>query len=245
MPHSSHHEGPDEYIGRFRLEMLIAILLGIAALVGAAGAYFGHVAEGHSISSFNEGISQANVDFNQGIRDSTDSNLFYSQGNQKFVEYRLIFQEFAKDAYQGLKTNDETVATYIQKTLMDPALQKMVAWWETGSNTTKYSSPFVDQDPYYGNSIPDYAQGQKLDQQATSEFKSAKDSQEASFSSARKDEHQSNSYTLVEVLIASSLFLYGIASVTKGSVQIKLGFLGAGFVLFALSVIQLGRARWG
>ena len=45
---NSHSDG-DESVGGFRLELVIAVLLGLAALVGALSAYFGHVAEGHSI----------------------------------------------------------------------------------------------------------------------------------------------------------------------------------------------------
>src|SRR5262249_38397698 len=132
MPHVEHHqEGPEERIWRFRLEIVIAVLLGLAALVGAAGAYFGHVAEGHSISKFNEGISAANENFNSGIRAASDSSLFYNQGNQRLVQYQSIFQEYAKDAYQGTKTGDYTFPAYIQTTLMDQRLSKMVTWWTT------------------------------------------------------------------------------------------------------------------
>ena len=58
------------------------------------------------------------------------------------------------------------------------------------------------------------------------------------------NEIKSNRYTLVEVLIASALFLYGIASVTR-RYSIKLGFLAVGLALFTLSVVQLARVRWG
>jgi hypothetical protein len=243
MPHvEHHHEGPEERIGRFRLEMVIAILLGLAALVGAAGAYFGHVAEGHSISKFNEGISAANENFNQGIRAASDSSFFYNQGNQRLVQYQSIFQEYAKDAYQGTKTGDYTFPAYIQTTLMDERLSKMVTWWTTDGNTKKYNSPFVAKDPYFG--IPEFAKGAQLDQQASASFKKAKEIQAEKFDEGKQDEHKSNNYTLVEVLIASSLFLYGIASVSRGF-PIKMGFLVAGLVLFVLSVAQLGRARWG
>ena len=46
------------------------------------------------------------------------------------------------------------------------------------------------------------------------------------------------------MLIASALFLYGIASVSR-QLAIKLGFLGVGLSLFLLSVTQLARVRWG
>jgi hypothetical protein len=221
MPHIEHHSsGPDEHLWRFRVEIVIAVLLGLAAIVGATAAYFGHVAEGHAVKSYN-----------QAVRASNDSAFFYNQGNARFVQYQAIFLEYAKDAYQGTKTNDYTFPAYIQTTLMDDTLSKMVTWWTKGDNTKKYHSPFVDADPYYA--IPEYTKAAALDKQTAENFAEGK-----------KDENKSNRYTLVEVLIASALFLYGIASVTR-RFSIKLGFLAVGFVLFTLSVVQLSRVRWG
>jgi hypothetical protein len=221
MPHVEHHpDRPDEHIWRFRLELVIAILLGLAAIVGALAAYFGHVAEGHAVKSYNE-----------AVRSSTDSNLFYNQGNQRLIQYQSLFQEYAKDAYQGTKSGDYTFPAYIQTTLMDERLSKMVTWWTTGNNTKKYNSPFVDADPYF--QIEEYAKAEELDNETTKLFRKGE-----------SDEKRSNRYTIVEVLIASALFLYGIASVTR-RYSIKLGFLGVGFALFVLSVVQLARVRWG
>ena len=243
MPHVEHdHSEPERHIWRFRIELIIAVLLGLAAIVGASAAYFGHVSESHSISHFNEGIQLANEKFNEGIRAAGDSSLFYNQGNQRLVQYEAIFQEYAKDAYQGTKTGDYTFPAYIQTTLMDETLSKMVTWWTKGNNTKKYNSPFVEQDPYFA--IPEFARGAELDKKATTLFKEAKDGQNELFAEAKTNENKSNRYTLVEVLIASALFLYGIASVTR-RYSIKLGFLAVGLALFTLSVVQLARVRWG
>ena len=43
-------EGSGEHIPGFRLELVIALLLGLAAIVGALATYLGHVSEGHSIN---------------------------------------------------------------------------------------------------------------------------------------------------------------------------------------------------
>ena len=219
--HVEHHPGePEDRLWRFRLELVIAVLLGIAAIVGAIAAYWGHIAEGHSVTHYNE-----------GIRTASDSALFYNQGNQRLVQYESIFQEYAKDAYQGTKTGDYTFAIYIQSQLMDQRLSKMVTWWTTGTNTKKYHSPFVDADPYYV--IPEFTKGAQLDRETA-----------RLFTDGKNEDKKSNRYTLVEVLIASALFLYGIAGVTRGY-SIKLGFLALGFVLFVLSVVQIARVRWG
>jgi len=208
-------EASGEHIAGFRLELVIALLLGLAAIVGALATYLGHVSEGHSIKRFNQAVQSVN-----------DANLFYTQGNQKLIQDQAIFLEYVKAA----STNQTNFAVYVQKTLMSDTLKKMVGWWETGKNTDKSPSPFVGADPYY--SVPEYARGAELDKQTTTRFAGGK-----------KDEDTSNSYTLIEVLIASALFLYGIASVTR-RYSIKLGFLGLGVVLFALSVGQLVHVRY-
>jgi hypothetical protein len=194
---------------------VIAILLGLAALVGALAAYLGHVAEGHSIKHFN-----------QAVRSVNDANLFYTQGNQKLIQDQAVFLEYTKAAV----TKQLVFAAYVQKTLMSDALKKGVEWWETGKNTDKYASPFVEVDPVYV--IPDYAKAAELDKETKERF-----------AEGRRDEDTSNRYTLIEVLIASALFLYGIASVTRRH-QIKLGFLALGFALFSLSVAQLVNVRY-
>ena len=204
------HSGRSEY-----LELIIAILLGAAALVGALTAYTGHVAEGHAVRNYNEAVQSV-----------SDANLFYNQGNQRLISDQAIFLEYIKAAV----ANNTSIAVYIQTTLMSAQLKKAVDWWETGKNTDKYDSPFVPEDPYY--SIADYAKGAELDKKTTERFREG-----------RKDENKSNRYTLVEVLITSALFLYGIATVTR-RVAIKLGFLGLGFALFTLSLVQFLRVRY-
>jgi hypothetical protein len=170
MPHVGGHapEGTEEQIAGFRLELVIAILLGLAAIVGALATYLGHVSEGHSIKRFNQAVQSVN-----------DANLFYTQGNQRLIQDQAIFLEYAKAAVQ----NQDVFAAYVQKTLMDDTLKKMVTWWETGTNTKKYASPFVDADPYF--SIAEYAKASELDKQTTERFAEGK-----------KDEDTSNSYTL-------------------------------------------------
>jgi hypothetical protein len=217
-PHAGgHHEsGPEVHVWRFRLELVIAILLGAAAIVGALAAYTGHVSEGHAVRKYNEAVQSV-----------SDANLFYNQGNQRLISDQAIFLEYVK----ALIANNDSIAAYIQTTLMSDNLKKMVDWWETGKNTDKYDSPFVDADPYY--SIDEYAKGAELDKQTKERFKEG-----------RLDEGKSNRYTLVEVLVTSALFLYGVASVTR-RVSIKLGFLAFGFLLFSLSLAQFLRVRYG
>src|SRR5437870_10151864 len=112
-----HHEPSEERIAGFRLELIIAILLGAAALVGALATYLGHVSEGHATARYNE-----------AVRTVSDSNLFYSQGNQRLIRDQALFLEYAKAAV----LNQTAFAVYLQNTLMSATLKKAVDWWTTG-----------------------------------------------------------------------------------------------------------------
>jgi hypothetical protein len=229
-PHMPHQQHPStgEQLGPFRLELLIAILLGLAAIIGAVGAYWGHVSEGHSVTKYNSAVGL----YTEALRSSTDSNLFYAQGNTRLVQYQQLFLEFVK----ALEVKDRATARYIHDNLMDDRLKKMVDWWVNGKNTGK--TPFNADDPYYV--IVEYPKAAELDKQTSEQFTKGREA----FNDGLTDERRSNRYTIVEVLIASALFLYGIAGVTR-RYSIKVGFLVVGFVAFVLACIQVARVRWG
>jgi hypothetical protein len=231
------HSGPDHKVGGFRVELIIALLLGLAAITGALAAYSGHVTEGHAVAKYNEAVQGLVSSTYNATQSLNNSNFFYVQGNQVLQHNQALFLEYVKAA----RGKDTSLAVYIQKTLMSDALKKQLNWWTTGSNTTKYPSPFVAEDPYF--TIPEYTQGAKLDKETTNIFKKGQKEVAAIFKEGRHDEHKSNGYTLVEVLIASALFFYGLAGVTH-RLSIKLGFLGFGILLFVASVSQLIRTKY-
>ena len=55
---------------------------------------------------------------------------------------------------------------------------------------------------------------------------------------ARKEQDKADNYTLVEVILATSLFLYGIAGVTR-NMTLKIGTLMTGLGIFAVAIILL------
>jgi hypothetical protein len=61
------------------------------------------------------------------------------------------------------------------------------------------------------------------------------------FAHAEDQQEKATRYTLVEVILASSLFLLGVAGIAKQS-RVKLGALGAAGVTFATSLVLLATA---
>jgi len=56
----------------------------------------------------------------------------------------------------------------------------------------------------------------------------------ARFDQGKHDQEEAAHFELIEVIIATSLFLYGIAGVTR-NLTIKLGTLGTGLVIFSVA----------
>lgn len=193
-----------------RIEVTIAVVLGLAAIAGAFTAY---KREGRE--------HKATVAFNRGTAALTESAQFYTQGNQVFTSDNAQFLEYAKAA----NSNQPGVARYLLDDIMSPQLRAGVIWWSNQSGKNSPATPFVPQNPKYD--IPEYAKGAELDKRSNELFEQAKGQQE-----------KADRYTLIEVIIASALFLYGIAGVTR-NFRIKLGALGAGATIFALSMALL------
>ncbi|MCW2967440.1 MAG: hypothetical protein JWM71_1212 [Solirubrobacteraceae bacterium] len=193
-----------------KVEIFIAVMLGLAAIAGAFAAYK------------NEGRDhESTIAFNEGIRHTNESAQAVTEGNQVYTSDSALFLEYAKAANSG----DQSLSRYIL-TLMSPTLRAGVGWWAKQPNPPKGpTSPLVAQDPKYG--IPQYALGARL-----------RKASDASFTEAKAQQRKADRYTLIEVILASALFLYGVAGVTR-NFSVKIGALSAGGVIFIVSMVLL------
>src|SRR5689334_12275417 len=109
MSHSAHGHGdaPVHKIGGFRLDLLIALLLGLAALTGALAAYAGHVAEGHSVTKYNEAVQSLVKTSYEATQSLNNSNFFYVQGNQRLQQNQALFLEYIK----AVRGTDKSLAS--------------------------------------------------------------------------------------------------------------------------------------
>jgi hypothetical protein len=196
-----------------RLEILITVMLGLAAITGAYAA-FKNEQRNHN----------ATENFSQGIRNFDDSGQYYATYNAEFTHNQALFLEYAK----AIQQNNKDLVSYIYNNLMDMALQKAVKWWQSPANTSSahpVQTPFTSQNPDY----------------VTPQFYAAQQSATASqknFKEAKTEQDKADHYTLIEVILATALFLYGIAGVTR-NMMVKLGTLGMGLAIYVVSLALL------
>jgi hypothetical protein len=210
--------GGDAPVGRRRrrwtgrLELLITVLLGLAAVAGAFAALKNE-----------QRNHDATFEFSEGIKNFDDSGQFYATGNATFTHDQTLFLEYAK----AIQANDKQLATYIFNNLMGQTLQAGVKWWEGPNAKTKNPepTPFTSKNPDYG--IPQLTEAQN-----------STNASRSNFSEARKEQDKADHFTLVEVILATALFLYGIAGVTR-NMTLKLGTLGSGTLIFGAALILL------
>lgn len=192
------------------LQILLAVLLGAAALATAWAAYRGELYSGDSV-----------IMLNRSTQTSDRASQAFNAAETVFVQDVNLFTQFAIAA-QDPATEDN--ATYLKETLMRPQLVRMVEWWsETGD---EIESPFVLQDPHFVAPTQD-PRGRRLRAQAASEFRQA-----------RELDDTGDSFVLYTVIFAASLFLYGIASVAS-SRRVLLAGIGVGAVLFVAGLVGL------
>jgi hypothetical protein len=204
----SHGHVPDPPHDGGRLAILIAVLLGLAAIVTAFSAYKNELRN-----------HEAQIKFNQGVVHTNQASQAYTQGSQVRAQDQALFLEFAKAA----NSNDKGLTVYVHNTLMSPALRKSVDWWSNTKDSV--DSPFVPQNPYY--KIAQNIKGDHLTTESRKDFKEAK-----------HEQNVSDEYTLVTVILASALFLLGIAGVSSRQ-SIKVGAVSAGGFIFLIALITL------
>jgi hypothetical protein len=193
-----------------RLQILLAVLLGFTALLTAWAAYRGDLYGGDSLIRFNEAVQLTD-----------QSGQAYNEFNQNLVEDTNTFLQFAiaaqDDSAKGTATTE-----YI-KTLFRSEFVPAVEWW--ADKTDKYNTPFVAENPEYRSVA--LSQSEKLDKQAKVKFAEGKNLDDTG-----------DSYVFWTVVLAASLFLFGIAGVTSAR-AVFWGAAGVGVVLLTVSVIGL------
>jgi hypothetical protein len=224
-PHHASHEElpppPDDPAGRRRwererrwnprLEVYIAVILGLSAIVAAFAAYRNELR-----------THESTLKFNSAIRQLDDANQYYNSGNTVYEEDRTVFIEYAK----AIHANDSGLANFLITRIASPQLKGGIRWWEQQKNPPP--TPFTANDPAYG--VADYGVADRLSAKVKTNFEEAKKQQDAS-----------DRFTLVEVILASALFLFGIAGVTR-RFTIKFGTVLAGTAIFITALVFFASA---
>jgi len=132
-----------------RFEILIAVLLGVTALMTAGAAFLGDRDDGQQLRF----LQQAAVT-------QSEANDAFANGDQVRALDQAIFIEYALAAQQG---DDELAAYLIQ---FSPDLQAAIEVWANDANGGE--TPFSGSDPAYYPAP--WADGEALREQAAREF---------------------------------------------------------------------------
>jgi len=170
-----------------RLEFVIAVMLGLAAIITAWTAF--------QSTQLGDKVQES---FSEGIRTSDQASQEYNTALATDNQSQAIFLEYAKAAVAG----DEVTAAYIKDTLMTPELAAAVEWWIEQPEETGPESPFVEENPNWDDSS--WVTAEELDVKAQEYFDAAK-----------KADTDGDRFDLLQVIVTLSLFLFGVASLAR------------------------------
>ena len=197
-----------------RTEIVIAILLGIAAILTAWSTFQSAQLGGAVTAAYSE-----------GIRLSDTASQAFNDASATDIADEALFLEFAKASNAG----DESTADYIYSSLMSDDLAAAVDWWVEQPDSAGYDTPFVEDNPNWSTTAYDDAAAIDADAQAK-------------FDEATVKDGQGSDFDVLSIIIAISLFLFGVASLVRQErIKIGLGAIGAVILVYsAIRLVQLG-----
>lgn len=193
-----------------RTEIVIAILLGLAAILTAWSTF--------QSSQLGSSVSAA---YSEGIRTSDAASQAFNDASAADVADQALFLEFAKSVNSG----DEATANYIHDSLMTPELQSAVDWWSQQPDSANYPTPFTPDNPNWSTKMFDDATALDADAQAK-------------FDEAKRLDGLGSDFAILSIIIALALFLFGVASLVRQE-RIKIGLGAVGAVILVFSIVRL------
>ena len=193
-----------------RTEIVLAILLGVAAILTAWSTF--------QSAQLGSAMTAA---YSEGIRISDAASQAFNDASAVDVADQALFLEFAKSAQAG----DEDTAGYIHDSLMSAELAAAVDWWSEQPDSSGYDTPFTEDNPNWSTALYDDAAALDADAQAQ-------------FDEAKEKDAIGGDFDILAIIIALALFLFGIASLVRQE-RIKIGLGVVGTVILVFSVIRL------
>lgn len=192
-----------------RLEFIVALLLGLAAVATAWAAFQASQFDGEVVRNYTD----ANLDL-------SDANTLYNEGTQLAIQDELLFLQYAT----AIQNEDPDLALYIRESLMRDELVAALEWWEQQPDDGP-DTPFVDENPSY--LVTEYDQADTLIEDVNE-----------SYEAGQKANETGDKYNLIAVLLAASLFVLGIAGSFK-VLTMRLIAIAVGALLFAGSTLWM------
>jgi len=192
-----------------RVEQVIAIMLGLAAIITAWTAF--------QSTQLGDKVQES---FSEGIRSSDAASQEYNTAIATDNQDQALFLEYAK----ALVAEEEVTATYIHETLMSTELAAAVDWWLEQPEESAPDSPFVEENPNWDDTS--WTTAEELDVEAQQFFDTARDA-----------DSEGDEFDLLEVIVTLSLFLFGIASLVRQQ-KIQVGLAAVGGIILFYSIIM-------
>ncbi|MEZ5117089.1 MAG: DUF4337 family protein [Candidatus Nanopelagicales bacterium] len=141
------------------VEIVAAVILGVAGLLTAYAAYQSSQADGEALEGYT-----------RSAKTTADANGYFNEAVAKYSNDQALFLEYALQAEQG----NQEAADAIRQTLFTPELEAATAAWvETGDDGPP--TP-LDMDEYV---VPAQLEAVRLTNQAETEFSEAQSADEA------------------------------------------------------------------
>lgn len=197
-----------------RIELIAALLLGVAGILTAYAAYNGALAGGDALKGYTQS-SRTTADANGFYNDYSQT---YSADQQLFLQYQLLVQK-----------GDEETADVVKSIMFSDALTVATdAWLEIPQDDPNGPATPLDMDEY---KIEALDEAQALTQQADDEFVEA-----------QKIDDQGDNFDLAAVYLAVALFFAGIAALFKvRKLQIAMLIASGLIILPGLHAIAKGK----
>jgi hypothetical protein len=187
-----------------RLEIFIAVGLGLSAILTALCVYLEDIHD-----------DRAQLSFNEGVREVTEATGAYVNANSQLTADEAVFREWYLTPERSAAADD------LRLTLMRKEIRDDVSWWRHHFGVGP--TPFTEENPRYTN--PEGDRAEELTATANASFTDAKDEQE-----------DGDRFIVAGVIVATALFLFGIAGVAKQP-RLKLAMTIFGYTVFFASAI--------
>jgi len=171
--------------GRGKIELIAAILLGLAGLMTAYAAYFGGLAGGDAV----KGYAQATISRNEANSFYSDYGTKVAQDTNVFLQYQILVEK-----------GDDVAAEVVRDRVFSPELETAYAVWNELTGDNDVATP-MDTDAYV---VEEFTQYEVFDAASQQQFEEA----------AATDD-QGDNMDLASIFLAVSLFFAGIAALFK------------------------------
>lgn len=175
----------DEGDGRGKIELIAAILLGLAGLLTAYAAYYGGLAGGDAV----KGYAEATISRNEANSFYSDYGTKVAQDTNVFLQYQILVEKGESDA-----------ADVVRDRLFSPQLETAYVVWNELTGDADVPTP-MDTEAYVVDELGLYQEQFEL---STKQFTDA----------ATVDD-QGDNMDLASIFLAVSLFFAGIAALFK------------------------------